>query len=192
VIRPELLRASGRQPTPWKNGGGTTHEIAIFPRNAGIQDFEWRVSTALVTEPGSFSMFDNVDRVLAVVSGQLDLAIAGRPNVVLTAASAPFSFAGDVPASGTPKGRTVADLNVMTRRGVYAATVERHQGPRDSIAQSGRTHLVIALTITSITLDEQKWTLGPLDALLFDIADQNLPLSVSGGDHLLVAIQRLS
>ena len=32
---------------PWKNGGGSTTELAIFPAGANLDNFVWRLSTAL-------------------------------------------------------------------------------------------------------------------------------------------------
>jgi hypothetical protein len=39
-------------PSPWKNGGGSTREIACWPQGAGMDSFGWRVSVAvMVDEP---------------------------------------------------------------------------------------------------------------------------------------------
>jgi environmental stress-induced protein Ves len=57
---------------PWKNGGGTTIEIARSPEppeGAGLDDLDWRVSMARVDGPGPFSRFEGVDRTLAVLDG---------------------------------------------------------------------------------------------------------------------------
>ena len=49
---------------PWKNGLGTTTEIAIHPAEADLagQPFDWRVSMADVTTDGEFSRFPGYDR----------------------------------------------------------------------------------------------------------------------------------
>ena len=39
-----ILRAPDYRRMPWKNGGGETTEIAVFPAGAGLDDFDWRVS----------------------------------------------------------------------------------------------------------------------------------------------------
>ena len=41
-----VIRAAECQTMPWKNGGGETTEIAVFPSGAGLDDFEWRISMA--------------------------------------------------------------------------------------------------------------------------------------------------
>ena len=34
--------------TPWKNGGGSTRELACWPLGAGMDAFGWRVSVATI------------------------------------------------------------------------------------------------------------------------------------------------
>jgi len=54
-------------PTPWKNGGGATRELACWPSGAGMHDFEWRVSVATIAAPGPFSAFAGVDRQIMLL-----------------------------------------------------------------------------------------------------------------------------
>ncbi len=42
---------------PWKNGGGETAEIAVFPPSADLSEFGWRISMATVSSDGPFSAF---------------------------------------------------------------------------------------------------------------------------------------
>src|SRR5690606_386633 len=71
--------ASARQFRPWKNGGGETAEIAVSPAGAGFDDFDWRISTAIVAQSGPFSGFPGVDRVLTVIEGgAMELTVAGE------------------------------------------------------------------------------------------------------------------
>ena len=35
-------------PTPWKNGGGATREIACWPPGTGLDSFDWRISVATI------------------------------------------------------------------------------------------------------------------------------------------------
>lgn len=121
-----VLRAAERPVTPWRNGGGVTHEVAVLPAVAGTDGFDWRVSIAEVAAPGPFSCFDGVDRILTLIEGELrlDFASARRP-VTLTRRSAPCAFPGDLLTFGTPSGGIARDLNVMVRRGRWAAAVSR-------------------------------------------------------------------
>jgi uncharacterized protein len=121
----ELLRASDRVAKTWKNGGGLTWDLAVWPPGAGLDDFEWRVSMATVSEAGPFSIFPDVDRILAVLEGRVRLTVDDRPSVTLNEETAPYAFPGDAPSHAAPMQGPAVDLNVMTRRGFFAATMER-------------------------------------------------------------------
>ena len=54
---------------PWKNGGGSTDEIATYPRGAGLDAFDWRVSIAHVASDGPFSRFPGVERTITLLEG---------------------------------------------------------------------------------------------------------------------------
>ena len=74
-----LIPQSGFSVMPWKNGGGTTIEIAVSPHGAGLDDFDWRVSMAHVASHGPFSLFPNIDRTLAVLSGAAPKTVYTEP-----------------------------------------------------------------------------------------------------------------
>ena len=113
-----VIRAADCRAMPWKNGGGETTEIAVFPPDAGLDEFEWRVSRARIASDGPFSVFAGVDRTLTVLDGAgLRLVIGAGAPVDLTPSSAPLSFEADVPTRAGLLGGAVTDLNVMTRRG---------------------------------------------------------------------------
>src|ERR1700724_4705436 len=80
----KIVRASDCGTTPWKNGGGSTTEIAAAPFGATLDNFDWRVSMARVASDGPFSEFAGIDRTLAVVKGGgLELTIGGGAPVML-------------------------------------------------------------------------------------------------------------
>jgi environmental stress-induced protein Ves len=99
----------------WRNGLGTTTEIAIAP-GAGDR-FRWRLSIADVTSSGPFSDFSGYDRVIAVVTGAgMRLAVAGRAPVVLTRDSDPYPFPGEAATHCTLLDGPIRDFNLMTDR----------------------------------------------------------------------------
>jgi len=121
-----ILRAAEQRRMPWKNGGGTTTEIAVWPAEAGLDDFDWRVSMARVESDGPFSRFPGVDRSLSILDGAgLMLTVGEARPVALTGDSAALAFAADVPTSATLIAGPITDLNVMTRRGAFVCAVER-------------------------------------------------------------------
>lgn len=184
-----ILRAADRRPQRWKNGGGITSEVAAFPSGAGIEDFDWRISIAEVAEAGPFSRFEGVDRVLTVIEGELALAFGDRPDpVLLTCASPPFAFAGDVPVSGAPLGGTVRDLNVMARRGKVAAIAERivlRPGQRQRLDLPEHCVLV-ALGSVAVRIREEDHHLADMDALRVEIASSALAMACGDSRGLIV------
>ena len=141
----KILRAGDYKRMPWKNGKGETAEIAVFPPDASIDDFDCRISIASVVEDGAFSMFENVDRTLVVLSGEgVTLSVHGYDPIELRPDSAPHSFAADAPTTATLLGGPITDLNIMVRRCTSACRVRCQTA--EPVAASGRgVTLVFAL-----------------------------------------------
>ena len=159
-----ILRAADRIPTPWKNGGGLTCELAAWPPGASLPHFEWRASIAEVTSDGPFSDFEGVDRVITVLEGAgLELRFEGHKAVRVDTSAVPLAFPGDVPCSAALVGGAVRDFNVMVRRGRWAAHVRRVDAPTTLHMQA---EVTILLARTSASLDVN--CLGPEDAVLIE------------------------
>ncbi|MEW9526841.1 HutD family protein [Agrobacterium radiobacter] len=110
----------------WKNGGSETTEIAVFPHDADLSAFDWRVSMAAVANAGPFSVFPGVDRTLSIIEGEgMEVDIAEREPVLLTRTSEPLAFPADAATSARLVSGAIVDLNVMTRRGQWTNHVER-------------------------------------------------------------------
>ena len=56
-------------PRPWKNGGGSTREIACWPQGADMDSFGWRVSIATIAQAGPFSAFPGINRQIMLLAG---------------------------------------------------------------------------------------------------------------------------
>lgn len=169
-----LLRAVDRVSAPWKNGGGETATVALFPQTAGLSDFDWRISIARVDGDGPFSAFPGIDRTLTLLSGG-SMALNGD---VLTPDSAPFAFDGELMVDAVVSGGPIHDLNVMTRRGRFTHSVARVRGP---VALGGVPAVRLLLA-----LDSGYRGLGRWDALLLGPSEA---ASVTGqGAGLLVVI----
>ena len=111
-----IIRYGTLRPAPWRNGKGTTREVASFP--AGAVDFDWRISIADVTEAGDFSTFPGVDRILTVIEGELMVVTVDGEEHAMEQYR-PFRFSGDsVTSCVLPVGET-KDVNVMARRGAF-------------------------------------------------------------------------
>jgi environmental stress-induced protein Ves len=116
---------------PWKNGGGSTRELACWPPGADITGFDWRVSVASIAAAGPFSVFAGVDRHIMLLDGdgvhlaqpvddsaaQASGATTGSIAHSLHQRWQPFAFAGDVPIDCAMLGGPSTDFNLMLRRG---------------------------------------------------------------------------
>jgi environmental stress-induced protein Ves/predicted GIY-YIG superfamily endonuclease len=121
------LGPSSYRDMPWRNGRGVTTEIARDPPGDG--PFDWRVSTAVVAEPGPFSPFPGLDRVLVVLQGQgLRLTHDGGDAISLPPLE-PYTFSGDALTAGGPIGEPVRDFNVLWRRDRLRAAVHVIRSP---------------------------------------------------------------
>ena len=182
------LLATAHRATPWKNGGGTTIEVAAYPEGAGIDAFVWRVSIARVDAPGPFSRFDGVDRSIAVVTGRgMSLAIDGRGAVRLEEGDPPFAFPGEVAVAATLGAGSTEDFNVMTRRGRAAQRVTRVrvEGERTFARAGAWLVLVVVRGYAVVTVDGRAEPLTPRDALLID---DDRPFTLRSGDASLFVV----
>ena len=110
--------------TPWKNGGGSTQELACWPPGADMNSFEWRVSLATVDRPGPFSVFPGIDRQIMLLSGDgLHLRSPGWEHR-LEPRWQPFAFSGDDAVDGAMLGGTSKDFNLMLRRGAWTGRLQ--------------------------------------------------------------------
>lgn len=135
-----IIKAETYRQVPWKNGGGTTGEIAVFPPDATMADFDWRLSMADVASDGPFSTFPGIDRTLTLLEGRgMDLVIEGQGDVRLNDRTPPLAFPGDVPVMARLVDGPIRDLNVMTRRERFVHTVEAIEldGQRDVTVEGG-------------------------------------------------------
>ncbi len=110
---------------PWKNGGGTTLQLAISPAGAGLEDFAWRISSAQVAVGGAFSSFPDIDRSLAVLAGKgLRLQREGGRIETLNSGGAIATFPGEEAIDAQLLDGPITDLNLMTRRGLWTHQVQ--------------------------------------------------------------------
>jgi len=174
-----ILRAADRVAVPWKNGGGLTRDVAVHPPGSDLGNFDWRVSLAEVRRSGPFSTFTGVDRLMALISGRLELSIAGRETLSLSADSAPVAFPGELPASAEPVQSPVIDLNVMTRRGEFVARLRRCRASASAMLPlEAATTLVLALAPLTLHAAGLKGSLSALDAAHLSL-DRRASSSVS-------------
>lgn len=127
--RPEVrvLTAAEARVVPWKNGRGTTRELALWPPTASFErgDYAWRLSAAEVAAGGPFSAFAGFERILTVTKGDGLLLEHGAdaPRARLRRFE-PYRFSGDWTTTAELVGGAVTDFNVIFRRGRVRAEVQ--------------------------------------------------------------------
>ena len=184
-----ILRAADHKRMPWKNGGGETTEIAVFPQAAGLSDFDWRVSMARVDGSGPFSSFPGIDRTLAILEGAgIVLDVEGQAPKRLVIGSEPHRFPADVATSADLIGGSVIDFNVMSRRGNVDHMVERVRIGLVSPAGSARLVLCSSGSV-AVRSSAARESLGRYDAALLghDAAAELIP--GDGSEFYLVAFR---
>jgi environmental stress-induced protein Ves len=165
-----IIRLADQRPMPWKNGGGITYEVAVFPPDAPLDGFAWRVSMAQVESDGPFSRFEGIDRSLAIMRGHGLRILVDGTAVELGPQSRPFAFSGDIPVSATLIEGPIIDLNVMTRRDAWRhrMTRERLAGPYSVVADADAM-LIVVRTGSVGVVDEH---LAPRDALVLTVGER--------------------
>jgi len=176
-----VLRAAQRKVTPWKNGQGWTAEAAVFPEGATLEGFDWRISFAGTEASGPFSTFPEVDRTLAVLEGRIELSMDGQPAIELSSSSLPVCFPGDVPTSARLIEGPLRDLNVMTRRGIFAHQMQRF-ALKDSVelAVDGEvTGVICRQAGLRVSYGTQEENLMANDVALFEGLNDNIRLTAN-------------
>ena len=102
-------------PTPWKNGGGTTREIAVWPPGAGMDTFDWRISVADIAMDGPFSAFPGIDRQIVLIDGAGVHLQAHDDSFChkLRHLGEPFAFSGDSAVHATLIVGPTRDLSLI-------------------------------------------------------------------------------
>jgi environmental stress-induced protein Ves len=176
---------------PWKNGRGSTTEIAVHPADATVTDerpFLYRLSLAALDGPGPFSPFPGVDRIILQTSGKpMTLGHGARGEHALSPL-VPYRFSGDAPTDGRLEGRAT-DLNVMTRRGratAHAEVVTLEDGAAWRVPRSA-THTLVHL-LSGALGGEATAVAG--ETLVAPAAPEALRLHAQGAVHAVLVMVR--
>ena len=95
--------------TPWKNGGGTTVDIAE-------QDDVWRFGRTPITTPGPFSDYSGFDRVQVVVAGRGLVLVTPDGEIDVRTPFTPVRFRGETPITSRLEAGPVEVVNLIGRR----------------------------------------------------------------------------
>lgn len=170
----QLIQYASLRPAPWKNGGGSTTEIALEPKGAGFDEFDWRISLATISQSGPFSVFAGIDRTLALVDGDGVLLDFGGERFVLSEADPIIEFPGEAAVHATITDGVTTDFNVMTRRARCRHRLEaRIVRGVDELRRRSATTLVFLADGESLTVSSasERIALVRYDAVVLESAD---------------------
>jgi hypothetical protein len=193
VIRPLPLAA--QRVMPWRNGGGTTREVAIEPATPGsTAPFRWRISCANVASDGPFSLFPGIDRTLWLGRGcGVELTFPDGRTARLDRVGQRLDFAGELAIAARLVAGPCEDANVFVDRATTAVDTAVIALPAGSRwcrrAAVGTTVLAALLGSVTITLDAHRLQLDTGDALRLDVTDASAPLLVHGDAALVLHAQ---
>lgn len=186
----QLIHLADVAATPWKNGGGLTRDLLLWPPGAA-DAWQLRISVAEVAQSGPFSAYPFVARWFCVLQGAgvvLHFNEGHEKQITLTPDSPPLHFDGALaPGCELVAGPTL-DLNLMARQGAGRAEMGRAVAGVPWVSRAslralftlhgatlrvaGRTAAVLAagtLAFTDQTTDpaaelsSQSWELGEPD-----------------------------
>jgi|GEM_PF-954627 environmental stress-induced protein Ves len=151
--------------TPWKNGGGITHEAIRVP--ASGDPFRWRVSVAHIDVSGPFSDFSAYHRTMVLLRGAgVELRFADGDKRTLRKVGEMAEFDGALPTYCHLLNGPCVDLNLMVLKSdIVTAGVQRFTEPLTLNETPDATTLVFSL-YEPIVVETTTWesaTLEPWD-----------------------------
>lgn len=138
----QVLRAAEYVRMPWKNGAGSTLEIARD--GDGLEAFAWRLSIADVAQPGPFSAFAGYQRIITVLRGEgMQLEVDGHLSRPLQAFDA-YAFSGDSHVQCSLLGGAIRDFNLIYSAERCSARLQWMAAGESSVCTSAATVLVFS------------------------------------------------
>lgn len=132
----DIIRIDRLPVSPWKNKGGTTRTLAVWPPDAAVDAEDWRVAVSDIGRPGPFSPYPGFDRLLLPLGAGLRLGFDGaepRPVPIFEA----IAFDGGIPTTCALDANAAAAglqvVNLLLRRGRQSGRLQAHPG-------AGRVH----------------------------------------------------
>ncbi len=118
-----LIRREENSLVPWQNGKGLTRQIAVFPNDANLNDFVWRISIAEIKGDSVYSQFAHIHRTQLLLSGYgVELTLPHEVHV-LNKLYQSIEFSGDFAVSYHTLFGPCQVLNIMTRQDVEKSNV---------------------------------------------------------------------
>jgi uncharacterized protein len=161
-----IVRQSSFTSTPWKNGGGITHEALRVPAEGAV--FRWRVSVAQIDASGPFSDFAGYERKMVLLRGAgVRLDSADGASTTLREVGDLIEFDGAVPMRCELLDGPCTDLNLMVSKSLRGAKVWVQRLAEPFLADSSRHEALLVLPIrgnlSADTANGSRTELSPWD-----------------------------
>lgn len=111
-----LLEPAGYLRTPWKNGGGTTVDIAF-------SGDVWRFGRTPIVQPGSFSDYTGYDRVQVLVSGSGLVLETPQGEIDVRQPFRPVRFSGETNIVSRLEAGPVEVVNLIGNRALVKVDI---------------------------------------------------------------------
>jgi len=141
-----IVRQSQFKSSPWKNGGGITHEAMRVPERGDA--FRWRVSVAHIDVSGPFSDFAGYARTMVLLRGAgIALKLSDGTRRIMRAAGDLAQFDGALGVESELLNGPCVDLNLMTSNamGPVRARVERLHRPLSCTVRTNESMVVFPI-----------------------------------------------
>ena len=190
-MRARVLRAADYQRMRWKNGGGWTTELAVYPASAAEAPsvFDWRISIAEIENDGAFSTFAGCDRHIALLDGiGMELSFDSAEAVRVEHRLRFVQFAGEWQTYGKLLSGPVRDFNVIVRRDAFRAEVLHRPlvGPMVFLPENATWFAYLAGGRAEVKLAGNVQELAMGESLLLTPDAEHERVVLSGGGELLL------
>lgn len=185
----QLIKATDYKKMPWKNGLGTTQQIAIFPEGADISknDFLFRLSAASIHQNNQFSQFPSFQRLLTVIDGA-GVVLNNRPlkqNDIL-------EFEGEEEVDCRLVDGPVTDLGLIFKKDQFLANFainELDQNSKKIISFNSDFGFLFSIEgKTSCSFHNQEIPIQPMDTLQIN-SKESIEIQVQSQKARLVKIE---
>jgi hypothetical protein len=166
--------------TPWKNGGGTTIDIAE-------RDDVWRFGRTPITVPGPFSDYTGFDRVQVLVAGRGLVLETPSGEIDVRTPFKPVRFAGEVPITSRLEAGPVEVVNLIGARARVRINLQVLGTGATAAADAG-THIAYAARGPATLAVDGKPQLLSADHALRIEARQSTMLACTDGVILLGSV----
>jgi environmental stress-induced protein Ves len=174
------LDPSAYRRTPWKNGGGTTIDIAE-------QDGIWRFGRTPITVAGPFSDYTGFDRLQVLVAGRGLVLETPKGEIDVRVPFRPVRFAGETPIRSRLEAGPVEVVNLIGARAKARIDLEVLQpGDRHNI-EAGTRIAYAATGAAALEVDGTGHALAA-DHALHIAASRPTMIACRGGVVLLGSI----